>query len=214
MTRWTPTPRPVRAQQRDFAPPPPRIGAGKHRGRPLLVPPGPQVRPTSSRARESMFDILMHADMGGDGTSPLPGARVLDAFAGAGALGLEALSRGAAHASFMDKAPDAVRTVGDNARTLKETENVKVMRADATQPPTAPPSAACDLAFLDPPYHSELGPKALAALARAGWLAPGAICSLEVAHNEDAAAPEGFTPIDERRYGKAKLLFFRYGEAP
>lgn len=187
----------------------PRIAGGRHRGRPLAVPEGREVRPTAARAREALFNILLHAGWGDGGTSPLPGARVLDAFAGAGILGLEALSRGAAHASFMDKAPDAVRAVGDNARTLKETDNVKVMRADATQPPTAPTQAACALAFLDPPYHSGLGPKALAALARAGWLAPGAICSLEVAYNEDVTAPAGFVPLDERRYGKAKLLFFR-----
>lgn len=192
----------------------PRIAGGRHRGRPLVVPEGREVRPTASRAREALFNILLHAGWGDGGTSPLPGARVLDAFAGAGVLGLEALSRGAAHASFMDKAPEAVRIVGDNARTLKETENVKVMRADATQPPTAPPSAACDLAFLDPPYYSDVGGKALAALARAGWLAPGAICSLEVAYNQDVDAPEGFASLDERRYGKAKLLFFRYGSAP
>jgi 16S rRNA (guanine966-N2)-methyltransferase len=192
----------------------PRIAGGRHRGRPLGVPEGRDVRPTASRAREALFNILLHAGWGDGGTSPLPGARVLDAFAGAGILGLEALSRGAAHASFMDKAPDAVRTVGDNARTLKETDNVKVMRADATQPPTAPPSAACDLVFLDPPYFSDLGAKALTALARAGWLAPGAICSLEVAYNQDVAAPDGFAPLGERRYGKAKLLFFRYGTAP
>ncbi len=192
----------------------PRIAGGRHRGRPLSVPEGREVRPTAARAREALFNILLHAGWGDGGTSPLPGARVLDAFAGAGVLGLEALSRGAAHASFMDKAPEAVRVIGDNARTLKETDTVKVMRADATQPPTAPPSAACDLAFLDPPYHSGLGPKSLAALARAGWLVPGAICSVEVAYNEDVVAPEGFTPLDERRYGKAKLLFFRYGAVP
>lgn len=191
----------------------PRIAGGRHRGRPLVVPEGREVRPTAARAREALFNILLHAGWGDGGTSPLPGARVLDAFAGAGVLGLEALSRGAAHASFMDKAPDSVRAVGDNARTLKEADNVKVMRADATQPPTAPPQAACDLAFLDPPYHSGLGPKALAALAGAGWLAPGAICSLEVAYNEDVAAPAGFVPLDERRYGKAKLLFFRHEAA-
>lgn len=190
----------------------PRIAGGRHRGRPLSVPEGREVRPTSARAREALFNILLHAGWGDGGTSPLPGARVLDAFAGAGALGLEALSRGALHASFMDKAPEAVRAVADNARTLKETDNVRVMRADATQPPTAPPSAGCALALLDPPYHSGLGSKALAALARAGWLAPGAICSLEVAHNEDTAAPLDFTPIDSRRYGKARLLFFRFAD--
>ncbi|MCW5748475.1 MAG: 16S rRNA (guanine(966)-N(2))-methyltransferase RsmD [Alphaproteobacteria bacterium] len=195
------------------APPAPRIVAGKHRGRPLLVPPGQEVRPTSSRARESLFNILAHADLNGDGTSPLPGARVLDAFAGSGALGIEALSRGAAHATFMDSAPEAVRAIGENLRALKETANARVIRTDATQPQPAPAGGACAIAFLDPPYRSGLGALALAALARAGWLAPGAVCVLEIGTKEDLDAVAGFSVLDERRYGAARIVFLRYQPA-
>ncbi|TXL72859.1 16S rRNA (guanine(966)-N(2))-methyltransferase RsmD [Vineibacter terrae] len=188
----------------------PRIGAGKHRGRPLVVPPGVEVRPTASRARESLFNILMHADLNGDGTSPLPSARVLDAFAGCGALGIEALSRGAAHVTFMDSSSEAVRTVGENLRTLKEAASARVLRTDATQPQPAPRDGACTLAFLDPPYRSGLAPRALAALARVGWLAPGAVCVVEVGGKEDLEAVPGFTAFDQRRYGAAKIIFLRY----
>jgi 16S rRNA (guanine966-N2)-methyltransferase len=200
----------ARGKRPSPAPPPPRIVAGRHRGRPLLVPPGLQVRPTSSRARESLFNILMHADLGGDGTSPVPGARVLDAFAGCGALGIEALSRGAAHATFMDGGAETVRTLGENLRTLQETANARVIRTDATQPQPAPAGAACSLVFLDPPYRSGLAPRALAALARAGWVAPGAICTVELAAREDLEAVPGFVVFDERRYGAAKIIFLRY----
>ncbi|HJQ58865.1 MAG TPA: 16S rRNA (guanine(966)-N(2))-methyltransferase RsmD [Vineibacter sp.] len=206
MTRRPSPSRTVRAS----VPVAPRIGAGAHRGRKLLVPPGAAVRPTASRARESLFNILMHADLTGDGTSPLPDARVLDAFAGSGALGLEALSRGAAHATFIDNAPEAVRAIGENVRTLGEAARVRLIRTDATQPQTAPAGAACDLAFLDPPYRSGLGGPALAALARAGWLAAGALCVLEVGAGEDLDPPPGFGVLDARRYGAAKLVFLRY----
>jgi len=196
--------------RRDIPPAPPRIVAGKHRGRPLVVPLGVEIRPTSSRARESLFNILVHADLNGDGTSPLPGARVLDAFAGCGALGIEALSRGAAHVTFMDSSSEAIRTVGENLRAVKETANARVLRTDATQPQPASSGGACGLAFLDPPYRSGLGARALAALARVGWLAPGAVCIVEIAAKEDLEAVPDFTALDERRYGAAKLIFLRY----
>jgi 16S rRNA (guanine966-N2)-methyltransferase len=157
-----------------------------------------------------MFDILMHADMGGDGTSPLPGARVLDAFAGCGALGMEALSRGAAHAVFIESSAEAVRAIGENLRALGETANARVIRTDATQPLPAPAGAACGLVFLDPPYRSELGPRALVALAGAGWIAPEAICAMEIAAKESMEPVTGFTLIDERRYGAARIVFLRY----
>jgi 16S rRNA (guanine966-N2)-methyltransferase len=202
-------PSPARSR-RESVPVPPRIVAGKHRGRPLVVPPGLEVRPTASRARESLFNILMHADLGGDGTSPLPGARVLDAFAGSGALGIEALSRGAAHATFLDSSAEVVRAIGENLRTLKESGNARVIRTDVTQPQPAPAGAACALAFLDPPYKSGLGAPALGALGRAGWLAPGALCILEIGAREELEAVAGFTVIDERRYGAARIVFLRY----
>jgi 16S rRNA (guanine966-N2)-methyltransferase len=170
------------------------------------------TRPTSNRARESLFNVLMHAswrdaDLQG-GTSPLVDARVLDAFAGSGALGIEALSRGAAHATFLDSDATAIRLIGENLRKLGEATNARVIRADATRPP--PSREGCDLVFLDPPYRSDLAAPALAALAEAGWLKPGAIATVELASTEDIDPPAGFEPIDERRYGAAKIVILRY----
>ncbi len=184
-----------------------RIVAGKHRGRTIDAPEGQATRPTASRARESLFNILAHASWREDGTSPLLEARVLDAFAGSGALGLEALSRGAAHVTFLDSDGQAIRLIGENLRKLGETGAAKVVRGDATRPPTT--HVACDLVFLDPPYRSGLAAPALAALDEAGWIAAGAVVSVELAHNEDLAVPPGFAQLDERRYGAAKILILR-----
>jgi 16S rRNA (guanine966-N2)-methyltransferase len=184
-----------------------KIVAGKHRGRAIASPEGLSTRPTSSRAREALFNILVHANWREDGTSPLIDARVLDAFAGSGALGLEALSRGAAHVSFFDTDPAAIKLIGENLRKLGETAAAKVVRADATRPP--PGREPCDLVFLDPPYRSGLGAPALTALAEAGWLAPDAIATVELANTEDLVPPPGFTAIDERRYGAAKIVMLK-----
>ena len=188
-----------------------KVVGGKHRGRSIATPEGSNTRPTSNRARESLFNILMHAKWHDDdvhgGTSPLIDARVLDAFAGSGALGIEALSRGAAHATFLDNDATAVRLIGENLRKMGEASNAKVIRADATRPP--PAREACDLVFLDPPYRSGQAAPALAALAAAGWVAPDAIVTVELAHNEDIVPPDGFEAIDERRYGAAKIVILR-----
>lgn len=184
-----------------------RIIGGKHRGRTLLTPEGSTTRPTASRAREALFNVLMHAKWRKDGTSPLIDARVLDAFAGSGALGLEALSRGAAHATFLDSDAAAIKAIGENLRKLGETGAAKVVRADARRPP--PGREPCDLVFLDPPYRSGDGAPALAALADASWLAPDAIATVELAHNEDIVPPPGFEAIDERRYGAAKIVILK-----
>jgi 16S rRNA (guanine966-N2)-methyltransferase len=185
-----------------------KIVGGKHRGRALEAPTGHDVRPTASRAREALFNIVAHANWHGDGTSPLVDARVLDAFAGSGALGLEALSRGAAHATFLDNDARSIKLIGENLRKLGETAAAKVVRADATRPP--PGRDPCNLVFLDPPYRSGQAAPALAALAEAGWLRPGAIATVELAHNEDLTPPKGFEAIDERRYGAAKIVILRY----
>ena len=184
-----------------------RIVGGKHRGRAIATPEGRATRPTSSRAREALFNILIHANWRQDGTSPLIEARVLDAFAGSGALGLEALSRGAEHVTFLDNDSGAIRLIGENLRKLGETGAAKVMRADATRPP--PVREACDLVFLDPPYRSGLAAPALAALDEAGWIAADAVVTVELAHSEDVAPPTGFEVIDERRYGAAKVVILR-----
>ncbi|HEY4747891.1 MAG TPA: RsmD family RNA methyltransferase, partial [Steroidobacteraceae bacterium] len=112
-----------------------KIVGGKHRGRALTAPEGGATRPTASRAREALFNILVHAKWREDGTSPLLEARVLDAFAGTGALGLEALSRGAAHVTFLDNDAMAIRLIGENLRKLGETGAAKVVRGDAMRPP-------------------------------------------------------------------------------
>jgi 16S rRNA (guanine966-N2)-methyltransferase len=185
-----------------------KIVGGKHRGRSIATPEGSTTRPTSHRARESLFNILMHADWRADGTSPLIDARVLDAFAGSGALGIEALSRGAAHATFLDNDATAIRMIGENLRKLGEIAAAKVIRSDATRPP--PSREGCDLAFLDPPYRSGQAAPALVALAAAGWLKPGAIAAVEIATTEDLMMPAGFATIDERRYGAAKIVILRH----
>jgi len=185
-----------------------KIVGGKHRGRSIATPEGQTTRPTASRAREALFNILMHANWTSDGTSPLIEARVLDAFAGSGALGLEALSRGASHATFLDSDPAAIKLIGENIRKLGEAGAAKVIRADATGPP--PSREPCDLVFLDPPYRSGLATPALAALAEAGWLKPGGIATVELANAEDLITPPRFEAIDERRYGAAKIVILRH----
>ena len=121
-----------------------RIVGGKHRGRRIEAPPGQDVRPTSDRAREALFNILIHGHLSADGTSPLPGARVLDAFAGSGALGLEALSRGAGHALFIESDAKACAAIRANAKALGETANATVIPGDATKPPPCPGAPCCD----------------------------------------------------------------------
>jgi len=185
-----------------------RIVGGSHRGRPIAVPEGDKVRPTSDRARESLFNILEHGRWAASG-SPIAGARVLDAFAGTGALGLEALSRGASHVTFLELAPVALAVLKSNVASLKEGARATILRGDAVAPPRAP--EPCSLVFLDPPYGKNAAPPTLKNLANAGWLAPGAVVVLEVGAKEDFAAPDGFTVEDERRYGAAKLILMRYG---
>jgi 16S rRNA (guanine966-N2)-methyltransferase len=160
-----------------------RIVAGRHKGRRLAAP----------------------AEGG------LDGARVVEAFAGTGALGLEALSHGAAHASFIENHPASLAALKANVEALGEAGRASILRADATRPP--PAEAPCSLAFLDPPYHSGLAGPCLAALAERGWLSEGALAVVEVAAREDFAAPAGFEVEDERRYGAARLVFLRYRPA-
>jgi 16S rRNA (guanine966-N2)-methyltransferase len=183
-----------------------RIIAGKHRGRRLEAPEGTGVRPTSDRAREALFDILAHGRF--TDHAAYDDARVLDAFAGTGAFGLEALSRGAAAAIFLDKSRPAIAALRGNIETLGEDARSRIVIADATAPPKAP--APASLAFLDPPYGKGLASHALAALAAAGWLAPDALAIVEVPAVEALSPPAGFTILDERRYGVARLVFLRY----
>ncbi len=183
-----------------------RIVGGSHRGRRLVAPPGEAVRPTSDRAREALFDILSHGNFAAAG-SPFAGKSVLDAFAGTGAFGLEALSRGASRAAFIENGREALTALRGNIAALGEGERADVVAGDAARPPRAP--YACGLALLDPPYNSGLAAPALAALAAAGWLLPDALVVVEVAAREAFSPPVGFTIVDERIYGAARLVFLR-----
>ncbi len=184
-----------------------RIVAGSLKGRRLTAPEGLGVRPTADRTRQALFDVLEHGHLIEGGGSALVDAVVLDAFCGTGALGLEALSRGAAEATFIDSNRGALDCARANAKSLGVTASF--ILANATNPPRARKSAS--LIFLDPPYGAGLGAPALAALRAAGWMAPGAIVSLEMSGAEIAAfpMPAGFSHLDERRYGKARVLLLR-----
>lgn len=185
-----------------------RIIAGKHRGRRLQVP-RENVRPTAERVREALFNILAH----GIDWPGFDGASVLDTFAGTGACGLEALSRGAEHATFIDVDPGALLAIRRNVAGIGEAWNAAMLKLDATRLPT-PPGAACApcrLAFLDPPYDTGLAVPALQCLATRHWLAPGAIAVVEVGAREPFAPPPGFEVLDERTHGKARLVFLRFG---
>jgi 16S rRNA (guanine966-N2)-methyltransferase len=197
----------MRSSDRSSVPGRLRIVGGVHRGRRLVVPPGDLVRPTSDRAREALFNILSHGSFAASGL-PFAARPVLDAFAGTGALGLEALSRGASAAAFIDNGRDALATLRRNVRALDEDDRVHIVAGDATRPPRA--AFACAVAFLDPPYGSGLAASALPALAASGWLAAGALTVVELAVADEWVPLSGFAPIDERVYGAARLVFLRY----
>jgi 16S rRNA (guanine966-N2)-methyltransferase len=178
-----------------------RVVAGRHRGRALQAPPGDRLRPTADRVRESVFNILSH----GEFVTLLRDANVLDVFAGTGAMGIEALSRGARHATFIERDPQALAALRANLRAFNEAAHATVLMADALQPPR--PTEKVSVAFLDPPYREGLGPQALVALR--DWFAPGAVVTVEVAAREPFAAPDGFEILDGRRYGAARVIILR-----
>ncbi|MFN6955580.1 MAG: 16S rRNA (guanine(966)-N(2))-methyltransferase RsmD [Acetobacteraceae bacterium] len=181
-----------------------RIIAGAHRGRRLVAPAGLGTRPTADRLRQALFDMLWHAPWAG--RARIEGARVLDAFAGSGALGLEALSRGAASAVFLEQDRAALAALRANIAGCREQRRSRVLAADALAPPRA--EAGCDLVFLDPPYGKGLLAPALSALARAGWIAPGALVVAETAAEAPEEAPEGFALLAERRHGAGMVRVF------
>ena len=181
-----------------------RIVGGIHRGRRLAVPRAPALRPTAERTREAVFDILEHAP----GVTAPSGAQVLDVFAGTGALGFEALSRGAARVTFIEHDRACARRLRETARALGEADKVAVLACDAWHPPGPSANAVpATLAFFDAPYASALSAPALAALMGRGWIASGACCVVEVGAEEAFEAPTGFRLVDGRAYGAARVLF-------
>ena len=174
-----------------------RIIAGAYKARTLIAPPGATTRPTSDRARQALFDMILHAPWGG--SILIENATILDAFAGTGALGLEALSRGAGFAHFIENDPAALTALRANIAAVK-TSNARVHASSALAPPPGPP---CRLIFLDPPYGKSLIPQAAAKLAATGWIAKDTIIIAETASAEPA--PTGEPLLADRNHGAARI---------
>ncbi|TCO73504.1 16S rRNA (guanine(966)-N(2))-methyltransferase RsmD [Rhodovulum euryhalinum] len=185
-----------------------RIIAGRYRGLGLASvgkgDPGAHLRPTADRVRESLFNLIVNGGYG----DPVTGARVLDLFAGTGALGLEALSRGAAQITFVEDGARAAALIRENVAKCRAAGETALIRRDATRL-GANPGAAFDLVFLDPPYGKGLGERALAAALAGGWIAPGALIVWE--EGVEVVPPGDLVPLDTRRYGDTVISILRHG---
>jgi 16S rRNA (guanine966-N2)-methyltransferase len=181
-----------------------RIVGGRLKGRNIAAPSSRDIRPTADRLRESVFNILIHAY-----DDPIEGARVLDLFAGTGALGIEAVSRGAAFTLFVDNGAEARALLRNNVEALGLGGVTKVYRRDATHLGPAHPVEPFALAFLDPPYGRGLGEKALVSLRDGRWLTPDALLIVEESKAANFAAPDGFEQLERRAYDDTEFVFLR-----
>jgi 16S rRNA (guanine966-N2)-methyltransferase len=179
-----------------------RIVAGSWRGRTLVAPPGSHTRPTADRVRQALFDMLLHAPWGG--REAVDGARVLDVFAGTGAFGLEALSRGAAHATFIEHDRAALTALRANIAACRAEERCTVLAIDAL---TVPIGEVAGIVFLDPPYRGDLLSRAIARLRAAGRVAPGSLLIAETAREEPP--PTSAPLLSERAHGAARISIWR-----
>ena len=182
-----------------------RITSGLYGGRTLAAPSDNRVRPTSDKVRQAIFNILLHADFGVE----FEGARVADLFAGTGAMGIEALSRGAAFCLFVDDSAESRALVRQNVEALNLTGVSKIWRRDATKlgPMAAGAGGPFELVILDPPYRKNLMEPALASLRDGGWLSESALVIAETAEDEPAVEGAGYTKLEERVYGETKVTF-------
>ncbi len=187
-----------------------RIVGGEHSGRPIIAPKGDRTRPTTDRARESLFNILAH----GIGVE-MEGARIIDAFAGSGALGLEAMSRGGAFCLFIETDAAARGAIRDNIEALKLYGNTRIHRRSATDLGKKPAGLGgpFTLAFLDPPYGKGLAQEALESLAKGDWLVPGAIIVIEQGADEIPAMTDAYEELDRREMGPAQFGFLSFRSA-
>ena len=182
-----------------------RVVGGRFRGRTLAAPKSDAIRPTSDRLRETIFNVLAHGY--GD---PLEGARVIDLFAGTGAMGIEALSRGAAFCLFVDEGAQARGLIRENVEALGLGGATRLFRRDATRMGPAGHNPPATLVFCDPPYGKDLAPRALKSCADGGWLSPGALVVVEEAQGSSVTLPFGFEEVERRDYGETTVLFARY----
>ena len=186
-----------------------RIVSGGLRGRNLITPEGQGTRPTSDRARQAVFNILEHAAWAPE----LRGTRILDLFAGSGALGFEAISRGAAFCLFVETDEAARGAIRENIDALGLFGATRLHRRDATDLGLRPASAGepFDMAFMDPPYRQGLAERALAGLVEGGWLKPGALVMVERGSDEADLSAPGYQVLDTRDYGAARVSFLKLG---
>jgi 16S rRNA (guanine966-N2)-methyltransferase len=184
-----------------------RIVGGKFRGHAIQGPSSTATRPTSDRVRESIFNILAH----GAARIEIDGARVMDLFAGTGALGLEALSRGARFCQFVDESAEARGLIRRNAEALGVIGLAKIWRRDAAHLGPCAPQSPFGLVFVDPPYNRGLGEKALSSLVEGEWLSQGAVVVLEEAEKASIAEIPGLALLDRRDYGDTQVRFYRLG---
>jgi 16S rRNA (guanine966-N2)-methyltransferase len=182
-----------------------RIVGGAWRGRRLATPRTDAIRPTSDRLRESLFNVLTHAYDGA-----VTDARVLDLFAGTGALGFEALSRGAAYALLVDEGAEARGVIRANIEALGAEGVTRLFRRDATRLGPAATAGHYSLVFCDPPYGRDLAPRALASASAGGWIAPEALVVVEEAETVRLAWPEGFAELERRVYGDTAVAIARF----
>lgn len=182
-----------------------RVVAGKLKGRSIAGPGHDDLRPTSDRVREAVFNILLH----GLGVE-IEGARVLDLFAGTGALGIEALSRGAAYCVLVEQDAEARGLIRQNVEVLGLGGVTRIFRRDATDLGPAGRQTGFTLVFCDPPYDTGLGPRALRSAAEGGWLAPGAIAVLEERAGVEIDLPTGFAEVDRRTWGQTQVVFLKH----
>ncbi len=184
-----------------------RIVAGSLKGRAIVAPEGQGTRPTSDRARQAVFNVLEHAAW----SEPLDGMRVIDLYAGSGALGFEAISRGAAFALFVETDEEARGAIRENADTYGVMGRARVHRRSATDLGLRPrpDGEPFDLAFLDPPYRKGLGEQTLRGLLDGDWLKPGALVVFERGSDEPEIDTPGYQRLDARDYGAARVLFLR-----
>lgn len=179
-----------------------RIVGGEFSGRPVMAPRSRAIRPTTDRTREAVFNVLVHRF--GD---RLQGARVLDLFAGTGALGLEALSRGASACVFIEESAEGRGLIRTNVEAFGLQGRTKIFRRDATRLGAAGTIMPFGLLFADPPYGKGMGEAALASAREGGWLLPGALCVVEETSSVPFVAGPGFQLIDERDYGDTAIRF-------
>jgi len=184
-----------------------RIVAGRFKGRTLAAPGDAALRPTSDKVRQALFNIIEHAAFASNFT--LEGARVVDLFAGTGALGLEALSRGAKFCLFIEEAAQSRALIRENVEALGLTGASKIWRRDATALGPLDTLAPFDLAFLDPPYRKGLIAPALRGLAAGGWLNANALVVAEAGEDEAMPVVDGFEMLDDRVYGETRIAFVR-----